>query len=91
MRALDPWTGEMKWEFKYYSAPWAGALSTAGGVVFAGDMEGYVFAVDAQTGKELWHFQTGAPIASSPMTYSLDGRQYVVIPAGSALFSFTLP
>ena len=91
LRALDPRTGEMKWEFKYYSAPWAGTLSTAGGVVFAGDMEGYLFAVDAQTGKELWHFQTGAPIYSSPMTYSLDGTQYVVIPSGSGLFSFALP
>ena len=91
LRALDPRTGELKWEFKYYSAPWAGTLSTAGGLVFAGDMEGYILAVDARTGKELWHFQTGAPIYSSPMSYSLDGRQYVAIPSGSALIVFSVP
>jgi alcohol dehydrogenase (cytochrome c) len=91
LRALDPRTGELKWEFKYFSAPWAGTLSTAGGLVFAGDMEGYILAVDARTGKDLWHFQTGAPIYASPMTYWLDGKQYVAIPAGSALITFTLP
>ncbi len=91
VRALDPGTGAIKWEFKYYSAPWAGVLSTAGGVVFAGDMEGNLIALDARTGKHLWHFQTGSSIYASPMTYSVDGRQYVVIPAGSALFAFALP
>ena len=90
LRALDPRTGKIKWEFKYYSAPRAGTLSTAGGLVFAGDMEGYLIAVDAQAGKELWHFQTGSPLFASPMTYSLDGMQYVTIPSGSALFTFAL-
>ncbi len=90
LRALDPRTGIIKWEFKYYSAPRAGTLSTAGGLVFAGDMEGYLIAVDAQAGKELWHFQTGSPLFASPMTYSLDGMQYVTIPSGSALFTFAL-
>ena len=91
LRALDPRTGELKWEFKYFSAPWAGTLSTAGGLVFAGDMEGYILAVDAQTGTDLWHFQTGAPIVASPMTYLLDGKQHVAIPAGSTLITFALP
>ena len=80
----------MKWEFKHYSAPWAGVLSTAGGVVFSGDMEGYLMAFDALTGKPLWHFQTGSAVFASPMTYALDGKQYVVIPAGAALFAFAL-
>jgi alcohol dehydrogenase (cytochrome c) len=91
MRALDPFTGEKKWEFKYFSPPWGGALSSAGGVVFAGDSEGNFTAMDARTGKDLWHIQLGAAIYSSPMTYSLDGRQFVVIPAGAALFAFALP
>jgi alcohol dehydrogenase (cytochrome c) len=91
VRALDPMTGEMKWEFKYYSAPWGGVLSTAGGLVFAGDSDGNLIALDASTGKNLWHCQTGAAIFGSPITYTLDGKQYLVIPSGSALFAFALP
>ncbi len=91
LRALDPRTGEIKWEFKYYSAPNAGVVSTAGGLAFAGDNEGNLIALDARTGKDLWHFQTGAAIYGSPMTFALGGKQYVVIPAGSALFAFALP
>jgi alcohol dehydrogenase (cytochrome c) len=91
LRAIDPRSGEIKWEFKYYSAPWGAALSTAGGVVFAGDTDGNFIAFDARTGKDLWHFQTGSAIFASPMTYALDGRQYIVIPAGAGLFAFGLP
>ena len=91
LRAIDPRSGEIKWEFKYYSAPWGGALSTAGGVVFAADTDGNLIALDAKTGKNLWHFQTGSPIFASPMTYAINGRQYVVIPAGAGLFAFGLP
>ncbi len=91
LRALDPQTGKIKWEFQYYSAPWGGVLSTAGGVVFAGDSEGNLIAFDARTGKDLWHFQTGLAIYASPMTYAVGGKQYVVIPSGSALFAFVLP
>jgi alcohol dehydrogenase (cytochrome c) len=90
LRAIDPLTGQIKWEFKYVSAPWAGVLSTAGGLVFSGDMEGYFIAFDARTGKELWHFGTGAPVYTAPMTYSLNGKQYIVISSGGALFSFAL-
>jgi len=91
LRAIDPRSGDIKWEFKYYSAPWGGTLSTGGGVVFAGDTDGNFVALDAKTGKHLWHFQTGSPIFASPMTYALDGKQYVVIPSGAALFAFALP
>jgi alcohol dehydrogenase (cytochrome c) len=90
LRALDPRTGEMKWEFKYYSAPWGGALSTAGGLVLAGDMEGNFSAFDARTGANLWHLQTGSAIWTSPMSYSVDGKQIVVIASGSALFALGL-
>jgi alcohol dehydrogenase (cytochrome c) len=91
MRALDPFTGEKKWEFAYSSPPWGGALSTAGGVVFGGDSEGNFIAFDARTGKDLWHIQLGAAIYSSAMTYAVEGRQYVIIPAGAGLFAFALP
>jgi alcohol dehydrogenase (cytochrome c) len=90
LRALDPLTGEIKWEFRYYSAPWAGALSTAGGLVFSADMEGYLMAFDALKGTELWHLQTGSPVYGSPMSYAIDGKQYVVIASGSALLAFSL-
>jgi alcohol dehydrogenase (cytochrome c) len=90
LRAIDPLTGKKAWEFKYSSPPWGGALSTAGSVVFAGDSEGNLIAFDARTGRDLWHIQLGAAIYSSPITYSLDGRQYVVVPAGGALFAFAL-
>ncbi|HYL10106.1 MAG TPA: PQQ-dependent dehydrogenase, methanol/ethanol family [Candidatus Acidoferrales bacterium] len=91
LRAIDPRTGEIKWEFKHFSAPWAGTLATAGGLVFAGDIEGNLIAFDARTGKALWHFQTGSAIYASPMTFSVDGRQYVAIAAGNALLTFALP
>jgi alcohol dehydrogenase (cytochrome c) len=91
VRALDPLTGELRWEFKHFSAPWAGVLATAGGLVFSGDQEGYVIALDAATGEERWHFQTGAAIYAAPMTYRLDGRQHVVIGSGSTLLDFALP
>ena len=60
-------------------------------MVFAGDSDGNFLALDARTGKDLWHIQIGAAVYSSPMTYALDGRQYVVIPAGGTLFAFALP
>lgn len=91
VRAIDPSSGDIKWEFKLYSAGWSGVLSTAGGLVFVGDNEGNLLAFDAATGKNLWHFQMGSPVFAAPMSYSLEGKQYIVIPAGSALFAFGLP
>ncbi len=66
-------------------------LSTAGGVVFAGDSEGNFIAFDARTGKDLWHVQLGAAVYGSPTTFAVNGKQVVVIPAGAALFAFSLP
>ncbi len=91
LRALDPATGQLKWEFKHPSPSWAGALSTAGGLVFTGDSEGNFIALDAASGKVLWHFQCGSAIVASPMSFAIDGKQYVAIAAGSALFAFALP
>jgi alcohol dehydrogenase (cytochrome c) len=65
-------------------------MTTAGGVVFFGnDSEGFE-AVDAKAGKPLWRFQTGQSLRASPMSYSVDGNQYVAIAAGSDIFSFAL-
>jgi alcohol dehydrogenase (cytochrome c) len=90
LKALDPLTGAEKWQFKYFSSPNGGALSTAGGLVFAGDSDGNFIALDGRTGQDLWHVQLGAAIYSTAVTYLLDGRQYVVIPSGSGLFAFAL-
>jgi alcohol dehydrogenase (cytochrome c) len=91
VRAIDPATSKIKWELKHLSPSWSGVLSTAGGLVFSGDAEGNFMALDAATGKILWHFQCGASIYAGPMTYAIDGMQYVAIAAGTALFAFGLP
>ncbi|HUY12293.1 MAG TPA: PQQ-binding-like beta-propeller repeat protein [Terriglobia bacterium] len=70
---------------------WAGTMSTAGGLVFFGDDSGNVEAVDARNGAPLWHFNTGQEIHASPMSYAVDGTQYLAIASGSDIFSFALP
>jgi len=91
LRAIDPLTGTLQWEWKHPSPTWSGVLSTAGGLVFTGDAEGNFVALEAASGKVLWHFQCGASVYSSPMSFAVDGKQYVAIAAGSALFTFGLP
>jgi alcohol dehydrogenase (cytochrome c) len=91
LRAIHPTTGERKWEITYADAGWAGVLATAGGVVFSADHEGTFFAADSITGKKLYSFQTGAAIYAPPTSYSLEGRQYVVMPSGTTLTAFALP
>jgi alcohol dehydrogenase (cytochrome c) len=90
LKAIDPLTGEIKWEFPYFSNPNGGALSTAGGVVFAGDSDGNFIALDAGSGHDLWHVQLGAAVYSTAITYAVDGKQYVAVPVGAALFAFGL-
>ncbi len=90
IKALDPMTGQPRWEFPLHSPPWAGVLSTAGGLLFGGTSEGHVFALDAGSGKPLWEFQTGAPVWSNPVSYQSEGRQFVAIAAGRALVAFAL-
>ena len=91
VKAIDPLTGEGKWEFRMYRAGWGGTLSTSGELVFAGDADGYLVALDSKTGKPLWKVQTGAEIATAPMTYAVNGKQYVSIASGAAVLTFTLP
>jgi alcohol dehydrogenase (cytochrome c) len=90
LRAIDPITGGVKWQFRYYSPSMAGVLSTASGLVFGSDMDGNLMAFDAAGGKNLWYFQTGSSIWAAPTTYMLDGRQFVVLPSGTTLFAFAL-
>ena len=91
LRAIDPADGKIKWEFQHPSPTWSGILSTGGGLVFTGDAEGNFIALDAATGKALWHFQTGASVYAAPMAFAIDGKEYVAIAAGSALYTFGLP
>ncbi len=90
IRALDAATGKMRWEFRLHSPSWAGVLSTAGGLVFGGSQEGNFYALDAMTGKPLWDFQTGGEITANPISYQVDGRQFVAVPAGHSLYVFGL-
>ncbi len=90
IRALEVATGKMRWEFPLNSAAWAGVLSTGGGVVFSGSDEGNFFALDAVSGKPLWDFQTGGAVASNPISFNVDGKQYVAIAADRVLFVFGL-
>jgi len=93
LRALDVETGKILWELPQTGSSnnYAGTLSTAGGVVFYGASSGEFSAVDAKTGQPLWHFETQEGWKASPMTYSVDGRQYVAIAAGANILSFALP
>jgi alcohol dehydrogenase (cytochrome c) len=88
VRALDALTGAIKWEFKLKSPPWSGVLSTAGGLVFGGSMEGNFYALDAKTGKPLWNYQTGAEMYSNIMSFGVDGQQRIAVTSGHALFVF---
>lgn len=91
LRAIDPESGLVKWEFKHPSPTWSGVLSTAGGLVFTGDAEGNFVALNAATGKPLWHFQMGGAVYASPMAFAVDGKEYIAIAAGSSLYTFGLP
>ena len=92
MRALQPNTGELVWEYEMPGPAimWAGAMSTKGGLVFSGDDDGHLVALDAKSGEDLWHFQMGNELYASPITYAVDGRQYVMIATATDLFAFAL-
>jgi alcohol dehydrogenase (cytochrome c) len=90
IRAIAPESGKIQWDYRLPSRPHAGVLSTAGGLVFSGSDEGRFFALDASTGKELWHAMLGGMIIAGPITYLADGRQQIAIAAGNSLFSFEL-
>ncbi len=91
IRAISPLTGEIVWDHKLLTPPWAGVLSTAGGLVFGGTNEGNFFALDAATGKDLWHFQTGDKIIANPISFGVEGKQYISIISGDVLIVFGLP
>ena len=88
--AIVPETGDIKWEHRIITPARAGVLSTGGNLVFSGTPEGNFFALDAESGKELWHFAGGGEIVSSPISYLSRGKQYVAVSIGDLLISFGL-
>ncbi len=91
IRALEATTGKLKWQFKILSPAWVPVLSTAGGLVFSGTDEGNFFALDAETGKPLWNIQMGHSARSNPISYEVDGKQYIFVTAGNVYMAFSLP
>jgi alcohol dehydrogenase (cytochrome c) len=92
IEAIDYQTGKIRWTHELGSGtPGAGVLTTASGLTFTGDTEGNVLALDSSTGKTLWHAGSGAKMASSPITYELGGRQYLLAGSGDVLFAWALP
>lgn len=91
--ALSLDNGKPAWKYPQAGngRSWGGTMTTAGGLVFFGDDTESLEAVDAATGRPLWHFNTGQMLHASPMTYAVDGVQYVAIAAGGDIFSFALP
>jgi alcohol dehydrogenase (cytochrome c) len=90
LRAIDIQTGKIVWETPAGGSGWGGVLSTAGGLVFFCDETGTFAAADAKSGKPLWHFDLNQPWHASPMTYEVDGRQYIAVAAGSNFIAFAL-
>jgi alcohol dehydrogenase (cytochrome c) len=98
LRAIDPLTGKEKWIHEYPASDktgprpesFGGLLTTAGGLLFAGGSSGHVMAMDAATGRILWHSGLAQQMSNTPITYMLDGTQYVLVAAGDTLYAFSI-
>lgn len=88
--ALDPKTGEKKWEFTMSDVTDAGILTTASDLLFSGGREGFFYALDARTGQLLWKAPVAGIVQAAPMSYGINGRQYIAIAAGNSLYAYTL-
>ena len=92
LEAIDYQTGTIRWRHELGpGGSGAGVLTTDSGLTFTGDAEGNILALDTSDGKTLWHAGTGASMQTSPITYELDGRQYVVSGSGGVMFAWVLP
>jgi len=90
VRALDPLTGARRWEFRLKPKSMSGLLATAGGLVFGGSIDGYVFALDAWSGADLWHRSVGGAVLAAPISYAVHDVQYLSIAAGDTIVTFSL-
>jgi alcohol dehydrogenase (cytochrome c) len=91
VKAIDYQTGKVRWTHDIGNSASAGALTTGSGVTFTGDSHGNALALETANGKTLWHANTGSTISSSPISYELDGKQYVLIGSGGVMFAWALP
>jgi alcohol dehydrogenase (cytochrome c) len=91
LQAIDYKTGKVRWSHKWEGGGMSGVLSTAGNLVFSGDgSSGNLVALDATTGTPLWHAGLRAGVSNGPITYTLDGLQYVMVGAGDTLWCFVM-
>jgi alcohol dehydrogenase (cytochrome c) len=91
IKAFDPETGKTVWQFPIFQGSLNnGVLATAGNVLFGSIRDGNLVALDAKTGKYLWHFQTNSNHAASPMSYGVDGKQYIALSTGNVITTFSL-
>ena len=88
--ALDPRTGKRAWAFTHYDVTDVDVMTTASDLLFTGGREGYFYAFDAKNGELLWKTNLGGSIVTAPITYQIDGKQYVSIIAGNILSTFAL-
>lgn len=91
IQAMDPQAGEIRWRFEMSDVTDSGILTTAGNLVFAGGREGYFYALDAESGEELWRQSLGGQVASGPVSFAVEGRQYIAVNAGAGMFVFSIP
>lgn len=95
LEAVDVKTGDIRWQYRTKYPLFSSVLTTAGGLVFTGDVEGNFLAFDAQTGELLWQFRTSSGHRGSSITYAVGGKQYLAVPAGwggvSTLLSQAFP
>src|ERR1700722_12537548 len=92
IEAIDYQTGKIRWTHELGTGtPTAGILTTSSGLTFTADLKGNVLALDTNTGKTLWHAGSGAPMGTSPISYELGGRQYILTSSGSVMFAWALP
>lgn len=90
IRALDPTTGDQRWEFPLQPRSSAGILATAGDLIFSGGTDGYFFALDDVTGEPLWYIGLGRAVKAAPITYAVNAQQHVTVAVGNVVYTFAL-
>jgi alcohol dehydrogenase (cytochrome c) len=88
--AIEPGSGNIRWEHRVLTPPWGGVMATAGQLVFGGTLEGMIFALNATNGERLWTFSANGPVFASPISYLANGKQLVSLAAGDVIITFGL-